>query len=238
MTTEWGKLVTAICDQSSIWPTNLANVPGEKSSCSKSFCQNWAHNLCIDKPQQFICLKCQSRTPKFCASYCSHDTDDCKLSRGGVEDTRLEAKAKGTQKFRGQGQGQTLSRPKPKDAGASVLKKRFSISKKRSSKIFFRRKRSSKNFFQAISTWGKTKKGLRKFSARFLSLSNKLSTVQKIVLSSSRGQGNFRGLEASRPMPRPRTSKSVLEVKNVLEDSTFDFDTVYCLCVFASFSWA
>ena len=39
--------------------------------------------------------------------------------------------------------------------------------------------------------------------------SNKISTVQKIVLSSSRGQGNFRGLEASRP--RPRTSKSVLE---------------------------
>ena len=31
----------------------------------------------------------------------------------------------------------------------------------------------------------------------------------KIVLSSSRGQANFRGLEASRP--RPRTSKSVLE---------------------------
>ena len=40
----------------------------------------------------------------------------------------------------------------------------------------------------------------------------------KIVLSSSRGQGNFRGLEASRP--RPRTSKCVLEAKDVLEDST------------------
>ena len=56
-------------------------------------------------------------------------------SRGGVEDTRLEAKAKDTKKFRGQGQeqpfrGQNLSRPrtgmleaKAKDTAASVLKK-------------------------------------------------------------------------------------------------------------------
>ena len=56
--------------------------------------------------------------------------------RGEVEDTRLEAKAKDTKKFRGQ--GQTLSRPRPrtKDTGASVLQK----------------KRSSKIFFQAIFT--------------------------------------------------------------------------------------
>ena len=75
------------------------------------------------------------------------------------------------------------------------------------------------------------KKGARKFSGRFLAFSNEISTVQKIVLSSSRGQGNFRGLEASRPRPRtwpsrprPRTSKcvleDVLEAKDVLEDST------------------
>ena len=42
---------------------------------------------------------------------------DCLLARGGVEDTRLEAKAKDTKKIRGQGQGQpfrgqTLSRPR------------------------------------------------------------------------------------------------------------------------------
>ena len=42
----------------------------------------------------------------------------------------------------------------------------------------------------------------------------------KIVLSESQGQGNFRELEASRP--RPRTSKSVLKAKDVLEDSTSD----------------
>ena len=39
------------------------------------------------------------------------------MNRGGVEDTRLEAKAKDTKKIRGQGQGQpfrgqTLSRPR------------------------------------------------------------------------------------------------------------------------------
>ena len=43
------------------------------------------------------------------------------------------------------------------------------------------------------------KTSVRKFSARFLAFSNEISTVQQIVLSSSRGQGNFRGLEASRP---------------------------------------
>ena len=32
--------------------------------------------------------------------------------------------------------------------------------------------------------------------------SNKISTFKKIVLSSSRGQGNFRGSKASRPRPR------------------------------------
>ena len=41
------------------------------------------------------------------------------------------------------------------------------------------------------------------------------------MLSSSRGQGSFRGLEAS----RPRTSKCVLEAKDVLKDSTSDFNT-------------
>ena len=63
----------------------------------------------------------------------------------------------------------------------------------------------------------KTKKGICKFSVRFLAFSNKTLTVQKIVLSSSRGQGNFRRSKASRP--RPKTSKCVLEAKDVLEDS-------------------
>ena len=68
-----------------------------------------------------------------------------KIARGGVEDTRLEAKAKDTKKMRGQGQpfrGQNLSRPrtgtleaKAKDQGH----KRKCSPKKKSSKFFFRR---------------------------------------------------------------------------------------------------
>ena len=66
-------------------------------------------------------------------------------------------------------------------------------------------KKSLQNFFS-----GKNK-GLRKFfSGDFQKkVFNKtfqaiyiILTIQKIVLSSSRGQGNFRGLEASRPRPR------------------------------------
>ena len=122
-------------------------------------------------------------------------------ARGGVEDTRLEAKAKAkdTKKIRGQGQGQgqpfrgqTLSRPrtgmleaKAKDQGhkAQVLSKKKK-KKKRSSQKFFKQS-SRKNAFQKI----------------FQPL-HKILTFQKIVLSSSRGQANFRGLEASRPRPR------------------------------------
>ena len=56
--------------------------------------------------------------------------------------------------------------------------------KKRSSQKFFKRS-SQKNVFQKI----------------FQAL-HKILTIQKIVLSSSRGQANFRGLVASRPRPR------------------------------------
>ena len=154
--------------------------------------------------------------------------------RGGVEDTRLEAKAKDTKKIRGQGQGQgqpvrgqTLSRPrtgmleaKAKDQGhkAQVL------SKKKKKKVFTK-------IFQANSKKKKKKKKKKRSSQKFFKRSplknpfqkifqplHKILTFQKVVLSSSRGQANFRGLEASRPRPRPRTSKCVLE--DVLEDST------------------
>ena len=91
-------------------------------------------------------------------------------SRGGVEDTRLEAKAKDTKKIRGQGQGlgqpfrgQTLSRPRTgmlKDQGhkrkcspkkKKGLHKNFSgdLQKKRSSQKFFKRS-PQKNVFQKI----------------------------------------------------------------------------------------
>ena len=94
------------------------------------------------------------------------------IFRGGVEDTRLEAKAKDTKKIRGQGQGQpfrgqTLSRPrtgmleaKAKDQGhkAQVLSKK---KKKKKKKVFTKifqaisKKKKKKVFtkiFQAIST--------------------------------------------------------------------------------------
>ena len=137
------------------------------------------------------------------------------ISRGGVEDTRLEAKAKDTKKIRGQGQpfrGQTLSRPrtgmleaKAKDQGhkAQVLSKK---KKKRSSQKFFRRspkkkkkkkKRSSQKFFK--------RSPLENVFQKIFQALPKILTFQKIVLSSSRGQANFRGLEVSRPRPRPRT---------------------------------
>ena len=142
----------------------------------------------------------------------------CLTIRGGVEDTRLEAKAKAkdTKKIRGQGQGQrqpfrgqTLSRPrtgmleaKAKDQGhkAQVLskkKKKKGLHKNFSSDLKKKKKKKKKVFtkiFQAIST-------KKRFPKIFQPL-HKILTFQKIVLSSSRGQANFRGLEASRPRPR------------------------------------
>ena len=103
---------------------------------------------------------------------------------------KSEAKAKDSlsEDRRSRGQGPRTQ--------AQVLSKK----KKRSSQKFFKRS-PLKNVFQTI----------------FQPL-HKILTFQKIVLSSSRGQANFRGLEASRP--RPRTSNCVLEAKDVLEDST------------------
>ena len=131
-----------------------------------------------------------------------------------VESRTQGSRPRTQKKFRGQDQGQTLSRPRTKDTDASVLQKKIF-------KKFFMRKRSSKIFFRR-SLLEETKK-------RSLQLFRKVSGVfqrnfngLKIVLTSSRGQGNFRELEASRP--RPRTSKcvleDVLEAKDVLEDST------------------
>ena len=139
------------------------------------------------------------------------------LSRGGVKNTRLEAKD--TKKFRGQCQEQTLLRPRTKDTGASVLKKN-----KKSLQIFVSGENGLQNFFSGNLY-------LRKPKKRSLLIFRKVSGVfqqnfigSKIVLSSSPGQGNFRGLEASRP--KPRSSKcvleDVLEAKDAFEDSTSD----------------
>ena len=75
------------------------------------------------------------------------------FTRGGVEDTRLEAKAKDTKKIRGQGQGQpfrgqTLSRPRPR----TQVQRKCSPKKKRSSRKFFKRtpKKKKKKVFTKI----------------------------------------------------------------------------------------
>ena len=71
--------------------------------------------------------------------------------RGGVEDTRLEAKAKDTKKIRGQGQGQgqpfrgqTLSRPRTGMLEAKARDQGHSRKCSRKKKVF-------KKVFQAIS---------------------------------------------------------------------------------------
>ena len=131
-------------------------------------------------------------------------------------------------KARSQGQGhKKISRPRTDPVEAKdghrrkcspkkVFKIFFqAISKKKRLQKIFEAKKSSRIFFQVISTCENQKRSLqifRKVSGVFQRNFNGL----KIVLSSSRGQGNFRGLEAS----RPRTSKRVLKAKEVLEDST------------------
>ena len=98
-------------------------------------------------------------------------------TRGEVEDTRLEAKAKDTKK---------KPRPRPRTGMLEAKAKDQGHKGKCSPKSqkFFRRS-PQKHVFQKI----------------FQAL-HKILAIQKIVLSSSRGQANFRGLEASRPRPR------------------------------------
>ena len=105
-------------------------------------------------------------------------------SRGGVEDTKLEAKD--TKKIRGQGQGQpfrgkTLSRPRTGMLEATDQGHKRKCSPKKN-KVF-------KNFFQALSS----KKRLLKF---FFRRSTKFQQFKKKVLSSSRGFSRTWGLEA------------------------------------------
>ena len=120
---------------------------------------------------------------------------------------KSEAKAKDSlsedRHCRGQGQECLRPRPRTKDTSASALKK-----KKRSPQKFFRRspkkKWSSQKFF---------KRSPRKnvFQKIFQAL-HKILTIQKILLSSSRGQANFRGLEASRPRTSSRTPPLIVSI--------------------------
>ena len=119
--------------------------------------------------------------------------------RGGIEDTRLEAKTnKGHKKMQGQGQpyrGQTLSRPWPGILEAKVKDQRHKRKCSPKKEIFFRRspkKKVFKNFCHAIllkETQTRSSQIFREVSGVF----QHNFTVQKIVLFSSRGLGNFRG---------------------------------------------
>ena len=96
---------------------------------------------------------------------------------------KSEAKAKDSlsEDRHSRGQGQECSRPRTKDTSASDLQKKKK--KKRFSQKFFKRS-PQKNVFQKI----------------FQAL-HKILTILKLVRSSSQGQANFQGLEASRPRP-------------------------------------
>ena len=108
-----------------------------------------------------------------------------------IEDTRLEAKAMDTKK---------ISRPR---TSTKEQRHRGKCSQKKKSSKFFRaisKNMDLQNFFLAKKVFKKifrrspreeNKKGLRKFYVRFLAFFNKILMVQKIVLSSSRGEGNF-----------------------------------------------
>ena len=135
--------------------------------------------------------------------------------RGQEHKKKSQAKAKDSptedRPSRGQDQECSTPRPRTKDTSASVLQKKKTVFKK----FFLAISKKNKNKglqknFQAFSC----KKRLPKFFSGDLQNFNN----SKKVLSSSRGQGNFRGLEASRPRPRiwpsrprPRTSKCVFE---------------------------
>ena len=103
------------------------------------------------------------------------------MYRGGVENTRLEAKAKDTKKIQGQGQpfrGETLSRPrtgmleaKAKDQGH---KRKCSPKKKVFSKIF-----------QAIST---KKRFPKNFSSAPQNFNNSKNSAVKILTIQKTGQ--------------------------------------------------
>ena len=109
------------------------------------------------------------------------------------------------------------SRPRPKTQKKSEAKAKDSLSEDRHSRGQGHKRKCSpikekglhKNFSGDLQkNKNKKKRSLQKFFKRsppknvfqniFLAL-HKILTIQKILLSSSRGQANFRGLEASRP---------------------------------------
>ena len=109
----------------------------------------------------------------------------------------LEAKDRNARDQGPRTQSQVLSKKKKKKKKKKGLHKNFSgdlQKKKVFTKIFqaiSKKKRSSQKFFK--------RSPLKNVFQNIFQALHKILTFQKIVLSSSRGQANFRGLEASRP---------------------------------------
>ena len=108
-----------------------------------------------------------------------------------------------------------------------VFKNFFQAISKKSLQKFFSGEKGHQKFFFRRSLLEETKKRSLKIFRKVSGVFQRNFNGSKIVLTSSRGQGNFRGLGASRP--RPRTSKCVLEAKDVLEDSTSDENNCFCV---------
>ena len=174
------------------WHPCLRPRPKTKNTTRKCSPKKKKKRVFAHKPRKF--------SAKFQAKKKGHDQEwqngTIRLNRGGVEDTRLEAKDTKKSEAKpkdslsedrhSRGQGQECSRPRPrtKDTSASALQK------ERSSQKFFRRSPKKKNVFQII-------RGLEASRSRPRTLPSR---------------------------PRQRTSKcvleDVLEAKDVLEDST------------------
>ena len=117
------------------------------------------------------------------------------FTRGGVEDTRLEAKAKDTKKSEAKAKD-SLSEDRH-SRGQGPRTKAQVLSKKKVFTKSFQAISKKKAFLNFSSDLHK-----KTFSKKFSQALHKIFTIQKKMLSSSRGQANFRGLEASRPRPR------------------------------------
>ena len=127
-------------------------------------------------------------------------------SRGGVENKKL--KAKDSKKF------EAKDKDKPsrgQSRGPRTQTQVFSKIKKNFEKKFLGdlKKKVFKNFFSGDLYLRRPKKRSLQIFRNVSGVFQRNFCGSKIALFSSRGQGNFRGLEASRL--RPRTSKCVLE---------------------------
>ena len=127
--------------------------------------------------------------------------------KGEVEDIRLKAEAK-----------DSPSEDRPSRGQSQGHRRKCSPKKKRSSKKIFRRSRKTKKGLQTKFSGKLQKKGFKIFFQAIY----KILTVQKIVLSSSRGQSIFWGLEASRPRTWPSSPRTS---KYVIEDSTSNYNS-------------